>query len=89
MRDGMRLPLSTMPGESLGHVFAGPMATETTHFIEAVARDRPVLVTAQQARQVMEVYVAADLSADSNEPVRLPLGNRLAATPAPGPVAQR
>lgn len=83
MRDGMRLPLSTMPGESVGHVFAGPMATETAHFIDAVSRGRPVLVTAEEARRVMEVYIAADLSAESNEPVRLPLGNRLAVTPAP------
>lgn len=83
MRDGMRLPLSTMPGEPVGHVFAGPMATETAHFIDAVSRGRPVLVTAEEARRVMEVYIAADLSAESNEPVRLPLGNRLAVTPAP------
>lgn len=79
MRDGMRLPLSTMPGEPLGHVFAGPMAAETAHFIDAVARDRPVLVTPEQARQVMEVYLAADLSAETNEPVLLPLANKLAA----------
>ena len=79
LRDGMRLPLSTMPGEQLGHVFAGPMAAETAHFIDAVARDRPVLVTPEQARQVMEVYLAADLSAETNEPVSLPLANKLAA----------
>ena len=46
---------------------------ETVHFIEAVACDRPVLVTAEQARQVMEVYIAADISAERNEPVNLPL----------------
>ena len=43
------------------------------HFLEAVACDRPVLVTAEQARQVMEVYIAADISAERNEPVTLPL----------------
>jgi len=32
-----------------------------------------VLVTPEQARQVMEVYIAADLSAERNEPVSLPL----------------
>jgi predicted dehydrogenase len=79
MREGMRLPLSTMPGEPLGHVFAGPMAAETAHFIDAVARDRPVLVTPEEARQVMEVYIAADLSAETNEPVGLPLANKVAA----------
>ena len=57
---------------SLG-VFAGAMANETLHFVNAVARDRPVLVTPEEARQVMEVYIAADLSAERNEPVRLPL----------------
>ena len=58
------------------------MATETDHFATAVALDRPVLVTPEQARQVMEVYVAADISADRNEPVDLPLragDNRLVA----------
>jgi scyllo-inositol 2-dehydrogenase (NAD+) len=73
MSDGMRLPLSTMPGEEVGHVYAGPMERETIHFLEAVACDRPVLVTGEQARQVMELYIAADLSAERNEPVTLPL----------------
>lgn len=72
MERGMVNPLSSMPGEPVGHVFAGPMASETVHFIEAVAYDRPVLVTPEQARQVMEVYLAADLSAERNEPVALP-----------------
>jgi scyllo-inositol 2-dehydrogenase (NAD+) len=51
------------------------MEAETTHFIEAVALDRPVLVTPAQARQVMEVTLAADLSAASHRPVSLPLEN--------------
>jgi scyllo-inositol 2-dehydrogenase (NAD+) len=49
------------------------MASETIHFLEAVALDRDVLVTGEQARQVMEVYMAADLSAETGEPVYLPL----------------
>jgi scyllo-inositol 2-dehydrogenase (NAD+) len=73
MGEGMRLPMSSMPGEPVGHVYAGPMASETVHFIEAVACDRPVLVTPEQARRVMEVYMAADLSAERNQPVTLPL----------------
>jgi scyllo-inositol 2-dehydrogenase (NAD+) len=32
-----------------------------------------VLVTPEQARQVMEVYIAADLSAERRQPVNLPL----------------
>ena len=73
VRDGMRLPMSSMPGEFVDHTYAGPMKAETVHFLEAVACDRPVLVTAEQARRVMEVYIAADLSAERNEPVSLPL----------------
>jgi scyllo-inositol 2-dehydrogenase (NAD+) len=49
------------------------MERETVHFLEAVALDRPVMVTPRQARQVMEVYMAADLSCDRNQPVVLPL----------------
>ena len=73
MDNGIQLPMSTMPGEPVDHVFAGPMHDETVHFIEAVALDRPVMVSAEQARQVMEVYIAADMSAERNEPVTLPL----------------
>jgi scyllo-inositol 2-dehydrogenase (NAD+) len=49
------------------------MQAETVHFLEAVALDRPVLVTPEQARQVMEVTLAADLSAERNQPISLPL----------------
>lgn len=73
MKDGMRLPMSSMPGEFVDHTYAGPMERETIHFLEAVAQDKPVLVTPEQARQVMEVYIAADISAERGEPVTLPL----------------
>jgi predicted dehydrogenase len=73
MGKGMQLPMSTMPGEFVEHTYAGPMAAETVHFLEAVALDRPVLVTPEHARMVMEVYIAADLSAESHQPVTLPL----------------
>ena len=73
MKDGMRLPMSSMPGEFVDHAYAGPMERETIHFLEAVAWDRPVLVKPEQARRVMELYIAADLSAERNEPVSLPL----------------
>jgi scyllo-inositol 2-dehydrogenase (NAD+) len=73
MKQGIQLPMSSMPGEFVNHTYAGPMERETTHFLEAVAYDRPVLVTPEQARQVMEVYVAADISAERGEPVTLPL----------------
>lgn len=73
MSGGMVLPMSTMPGEPVEHTYAGPMAAETIHFLEAVVHDRPVMVTAEHARMVMEVYIAADLSAERNEPVSLPL----------------
>ena len=73
MKHGMQLPMSTMPGEFVEHTYAGAMAGETLHFLEAVAHDREPLVTAEHARMVMEVYIAADLSAESNLPVDLPL----------------
>jgi predicted dehydrogenase len=73
MKTGMQLPMSTMPGESVEHVYAGPMAAETAHFLEAVAYDRPLVVTPEHARMVMEVYMGADLSAERNVPVDLPL----------------
>ena len=38
-----------------------------------VAPPRPVLVTPEHARVVMEVYIAADRSAETNLPVTLPL----------------
>ena len=71
MAKGMQLPMSTMPGERVEHTYAGPMAAETIHFLEAVAYDRPVMVTPEHARMVMEVYIAADLSAERIEAVSL------------------
>ncbi len=72
MKKGMQLPMSTMPGEFVEHTYAGAMAPETVHFLEACVYDRPVLVTAEHARMVMEVYIAADLSAERNAAVDLP-----------------
>jgi len=84
MQKGIVHPMSSMPGEFVEHTYAGPMAAETVHFIEAVACDRPVLVTPEQARQVMEVYIAADISAERNEPVSLPLPESRASAQAAG-----
>jgi len=72
---GQEFPMSTMPGEWVDHVFAGGIGPETIHFLEACIRDTPVMVTPESARRVMETYSAADLSADRNEPVDLPLTN--------------
>jgi len=72
VKKGMQLPMSTMPGEFVEHTYAGAMAPETVHFLEAVVYDRPVLVTAEHARMVMEVYIAADLSAERNAAVDIP-----------------
>ena len=80
--EGIRFPLSSMPGERVGHTYAGPMHNETLHFIDAVARDRSVLVTPEQARRVMEVYIAADISAETHQPVTLPLNSPHAANRA-------
>jgi hypothetical protein len=51
------------------------MGPETLHFLESILLDRPVMVTPESARTVMEVYCAADLSAERNEPIELPLTN--------------
>jgi predicted dehydrogenase len=71
MQDGIRFPMSTMPGEKVNHVYAGPMEAETLHFLECVALGRQPLVTAEHARMVMQIYKAADLSVETNKPVDL------------------
>lgn len=71
MQSGIQFPISSMPGESLGHVYAGPMAAETIHFLESVALGRQPLVTPEHARMVMQVYQAADLSAETGQPVEI------------------
>jgi len=71
MKDGIRFPMSTMPGEKVSHVYAGPMEAETLHFLECVATGRQPLVTAEHARLVMQVYQAADRSVETNKPVEL------------------
>src|SRR5688572_1781483 len=82
MSGGQQFPMSTMPGEQVGEVFAGQMGPETLHFLEACIRDTPVMVTPESARLVMETYTAADLSADRNEPIDLPLTNETIAAVA-------
>jgi predicted dehydrogenase len=69
MQKGIVFPLSTMPGEKVAHVYAGPMEAETIHFLECVALNRKPLVTAEEARIVMQIYQAADLSALENRPI--------------------
>src|ERR1700738_31133 len=69
MKRGIEFPISTMPGERVAHVYAGPMEAETIHFLECVAKGRTPLVTAEHARMVMQVYQAADLSAEEARPV--------------------
>ncbi len=73
--EGQQFPMSTMPGEQVDHVFAGQMGPETIHFLESVILNRPVMVAPEHARMVMATYTAADLSAEINEPVDLPLSN--------------
>jgi scyllo-inositol 2-dehydrogenase (NAD+) len=73
VKGGLVRPLGTMPGQQVGHVYQGAMDAETRHFIDCVALDQPVLVTPRQARHVMEVTLAADLSVERGAPVDLPL----------------
>ncbi len=71
MQKGIQFPISTMPGEKVAHVYAGPMEAETIHFLECIALDRQPLVTAEHAKLVMQVYQAADHSAETGNPVDL------------------
>jgi myo-inositol 2-dehydrogenase/D-chiro-inositol 1-dehydrogenase len=73
---GTQFPMSTMPGEQVDHVFAGQMGPETLHFLESVMLDREPMVSLENARRVMECYLAADLSAESGEPIDVPLNNQ-------------
>ncbi len=82
MDKGTVFPMSTMPGEQVDHVYAGAMGPETIHFLESIMLDRPVMVSPESARAVMEVYTAADLSAERNEPVDIPLSNEARAAVA-------
>jgi len=75
VKDGTQYPMSTMPGEQVDHAFAGQMGPETIHFLEAVLMNTEVMVSPEHARTVMETYSAADVSAEINEPVSLPLSN--------------
>ncbi len=77
-KNGIQYPMSSMPGEFvMEHTFAGPMVKETDYFIDNITRGKPVMVKPKEARQVMDVYIAADISAERNEPVRLPRNARL------------
>jgi predicted dehydrogenase len=69
MKRGIEFPLSTMPGEKVEHVYAGPMEAETIHFLDCVAHSKQPLVTPEHARMVMQVYQAADQSAEENRPI--------------------
>ncbi|MGB2891062.1 MAG: Gfo/Idh/MocA family oxidoreductase [Candidatus Acidiferrales bacterium] len=80
MKRGIEFPLSTMPGEKVAHVYAGPMEAETVHFLECVVMGRQPLVTAEHARMVMQVYQAADKSAEEGRPIEIP---------PPGPPSDR
>ena len=82
MQKGIQLPMSPMPGERVDHVFAGPMHDETVHWIEAVAFDRPEMCSAEAARRVMDVYIAADLSVERQQAVELPLSSAALASAA-------
>jgi predicted dehydrogenase len=73
---GTQFPMSTMPGEQVDHVFAGQMGPETLHFLESVMLDREPMVSPESARRVMECYLAADLSAESGEPIDVPMNNQ-------------
>src|SRR5260370_12184558 len=69
MKRGIEFPISTMPGEKVAHVYAGPMEAETIHFLECVAKGQQPLVTPEHTRMVMEAYQASDKSPPQSPPV--------------------
>ena len=83
VKRGIEFPISTMPGEKVAHVYAGPMEAETIHFLECVALGRQPLVTAEHARMVMQVYQAADRSVEQGCPVDLQLSDASSGRPSP------
>jgi len=82
MKNGIQFPISSMPGEKVNHVYAGPMEAETLHFLECVALGKQPLVTPEQARLAMTLYQAADLSAETNRPVELSAQDQPSTEPA-------
>lgn len=86
MKRGIEFPISTMPGEKVAHVYAGPMEAETIHFLECVATGRQPLVTPEHARMVMQVYQAADKSAEEGRPIEI-LHSERPSSPQPPPHA--
>ena len=73
MKSGAQRVLATMPGQPTRHVYQGPMEAETRAFLDYVCDDQPVLVTPEEALVVMEVTIAADMSAERGVPISLPL----------------
>ncbi len=71
LSNGIQFPISSMPGEQVDHTYAGPMERETLHFLECIALGKRPLVTAEHAKMVMQVYQAADQSAETGLPVEL------------------
>jgi predicted dehydrogenase len=57
------------------------MAHETVHFLESVASGRQPIVTPEHARMVMQVYQAADVSAETGQPVEIAIEEHAAETP--------
>lgn len=82
MQKGIEFPISSMPGESVGHVYAGPMAAETVHFLECVVSGKQPLVTPEHARIVMQVYQAADLSAETGQSIEIAVKEHSAEIPS-------
>ena len=72
IKDGIQYPMSSMPGEQIDHVFAGSMHEEINHFLSAIVFDHPVMISGEEAKLVMQVSQAADMSVKLGEPVSLP-----------------
>ncbi|MEO9650370.1 MAG: hypothetical protein ABJ360_04655 [Roseobacter sp.] len=67
--------MATMPDEHVDHMFGGHMGPESIHFLAVVLLDTKPMVAPEHAGMMMECYLAADISAETGDPILLPLSD--------------
>jgi hypothetical protein len=75
-KKGMIVPMSTMPGEGPGRVYAAPMAAETTRFYGGATLNRPALVRRRPTRRIGEPSGAAEMPVETHEAATLRLAGK-------------
>jgi len=59
---GIEYPMSSMPGEPVAHVNAGPMAEETNNFINAILFNKPVIVKPKNKKTKLKLKTTVQKS---------------------------